>query len=160
MRCICPLRFIKTDLGETNMQEMTKQEYMDFLLEGTKTGKLATVREDGRPHVVPVWYHLDGDKIVFNTGSSSIKARNMLRDQRVSITVDDQVPPYSFVTIEGTASISLNPEETLYWATRIGGRYMGQHRAEEFGKRNSSEGEINVNITPSKVLAYKNVTDY
>jgi len=139
---------------------MTKEEYTEFLLGGTKTGKLATVREDGRPHVVPVWFVLDGDKIVFNTGEASVKAKNMLRDPRVSITVDDQAPPYSFVTIEGTAETSDNREEALHWATRIGGRYMGEDRAEEFGKRNSTEGEFTVKISPTKVLAYKNVTDY
>jgi len=142
------------------MKEMTEEEYMAFLLGGTKTGKLATVRQDGRPHVVPVWFHMDGDKIVFNTGKGSVKARNILRDPRVSITVDDQAPPYSFVTVEGTVSISEDREETLHWATRIGGRYMGQDRAEEFGKRNATEGELTVKITPSKILAYKNVTDY
>lgn len=139
---------------------MTEEEYMAFLLGGTKTGKLATVRQDGRPHVVPIWFHMDGDKIVFNTGKGSVKARNILRDPRVSITVDDQAPPYSFVTVEGTVSISEDREETLHWATRIGGRYMGQDRAEEFGKRNATEGELTVKITPSKILAYKNVTDY
>lgn len=139
---------------------MTEEEYMAFLLGGTKTGKLATVRQDGRPHVVPVWFHMDGDKIVFNTGKGSVKARNILRDPRVSITVDDQAPPYSFVTVEGTVSISEDREETLHWATRIGGRYMGLDRAEEFGKRNATEGELTVKITPSKILAYKNVTDY
>jgi len=36
------------------MPEMTENEYREFLLEGTKTGKLATVMKDGRPHVVPV----------------------------------------------------------------------------------------------------------
>ena len=142
------------------MKRMSKEEYTEFLLEGTKTGKLATVREDGRPHVVPVWFVLEGDKIVFNTGESSVKARNMLRDPRVSITVDDQAPPYSFVTIEGTAETTDNREETLYWATRIGGRYMGEDRAEEFGKRNSTEGELTVKISPTKIMAYKNVTDY
>jgi len=142
------------------MKEMTEEEYMAFLLGGTKTGKLATVRQDGRPHLVPVWFHMDGDKIVFNTGKGSVKARNMLRDPRVSITVDDQAPPYSFVTVEGTVSISEDREETLLWATRIGGRYMGQDRAEEFGKRNATEGELTVKITPTKILAYKNVTDY
>ena len=139
---------------------MTEEEYMAFLLGGTKTGKLATVRQDGRPHVVPIWFHMDGDKIVFNTGKGSVKGRNILRDPRVSITVDDQAPPYSFVTVEGTVSISEDREETLHWATRIGGRYMGLDRAEEFGKRNATEGELTVKITPSKILAYKNVTDY
>jgi PPOX class probable F420-dependent enzyme len=142
------------------MKQMTKEEHTEFLLGGTKTGKLATVRDDGRPHVVPIWFVLDGDKIVFNTGQNSVKANNIQRDPRVSISVDDQTPPYSFVTIEGTVEISDDREECLHWATRIGARYMGEERAEEFGKRNSTEGELTVRISPTKVLAYKNVTGY
>jgi PPOX class probable F420-dependent enzyme len=140
------------------MPEMTKEEYKEFLLQGTKTGKLATVREDGRPHVVPIWYGLDGDNLVFTTGESSIKAKNMKRDPRVSISIDDQTPPYSFVTIEGTISFSKDPEEMLYWATRIGGRYMGEDQAEAFGKRNASEGEVLVTVKPVKIIAFKDVT--
>ncbi len=142
------------------MKEMTKEEYTEFLLGETKTGKLATVRDDGRPHVVPIWFVLDGDKVVFNTADNSVKANNIQRDPRVSISVDDQTPPYSFVTIEGTAEISDDRGECLHWATRIGARYMGEERAEEFGKRNSTKGELTVRISPTKVLAYKNVTDY
>ena len=140
------------------MPEMTKEEYREFLLQGTKTGKLATVKEDGRPHVVPIWFDLDGENIVFTTGESSVKSKNMKRDPRVSLSVDDQTPPYSFVTIEGTVSFSKDPEELLYWATRIGGRYMGEDKADAFGKRNAVEGELLVQITPSQVIAYKDVT--
>lgn len=140
------------------MAKMTKEEYIEFLLQGTKTGKLATVREDGRPHVVPIWFTLDGDSIVFTTGETSVKASNMKRDPRVSLSVDDQTPPYSFVTIEGAASISKDPEDLLYWATKIGGRYMGEDQAEAFGRRNASEGEILVTIKPKKIIAYKDIT--
>jgi len=140
------------------MPQMCKEEYIAFLSEGTKTGKLATVRYDGRPHVVPIWFVLDGEKLIFTTGESSVKAKNMLRDPRVSLSVDDQIPPYSFVTVEGTVSISENPEEMLHWATRIGARYMGEEQAEAFGKRNAVKGELLVTITPSKVIAYKDVT--
>ncbi len=132
------------------MLEMTKEEYSTFLLEGTKTGKLATVRDDGRPHVVPIWFVMDGDKLVFNTGELSVKARNMKRDPRVSLSVDDQKPPYSFVTVEGTVSFSEDSDELLHWATRIGGRYMGEDQAEAFGKRNAVKGELLVTIHPKK----------
>lgn len=142
------------------MKKMTEEEYLKFLTSGTKTGKLATVRADGRPHVVPVWFVLEGEKIVFNTGSSSIKAKNIMRDPRVSINVDDQAPPYSFVTVEGTAELTRDKTECLNCATRIGARYMGDARAEEFGKRNSAEDELIVRITPSNIIAYKNITDY
>ena len=48
--------------------------------EGTRTGKLATTRHDGRPHVVPIWFVLDGDDFVFNTGEHSIKGRALTRN--------------------------------------------------------------------------------
>jgi len=142
------------------MSKMTKEEYKEFLLQGTKTGKLATVRDDGRPHVVPIWYTLDGDNLVFTTGEASVKAKNMSRDPRVSLSIDDQAPPYSFVTIEGTVTFSEDPEKLLFWATRIGGRYMGEHEAEAFGKRNAVKGELLVTIKPTKIIAYKDITTW
>lgn len=139
---------------------MSKAEYREFLLRGTKTGKLATVRRDGRPHVVPIWYDLDGDALVFTTGEQSVKYKSMKRDPMVSLTVDDQTPPYSYVMIEGTVSFSEDPGELLRWATRIGGRYMGPDKAEAYGKRNSSPGEVIVRIIPSKISAYKDVAGW
>lgn len=142
------------------MQEMTKEECRDFLLHGTRTGKLGTVRKDGRPHVVPIWFDLDGETIVFTTGNKSVKAENMKRDARVCICVDDETPPFAFVQIEGTADVSDNLDEMLHWATRIGGRYMGADQAEAFGKRNAVPGELLVRITPTKIIAWKDIADW
>jgi len=139
---------------------MTADERREFLLGGTKTGKLATVRKDGRPHVVPIWFDLDGDTVVFTTGGRSLKFMNMKRDPRVCMTVDDQTPPYSYVMIEGTASFSDDPAELLHWATRIGGRYMGEDQAEAYGKRNSEPGEMIVRIMPTRVSAFADVTGW
>lgn len=135
------------------MQEMTPQQYRSFLRYGTRTAKLATVRADGRPHVVPVWFVLDGDDLVFNTGVDSLKGKALGRDDRVCLCVDDETPPYAFVMIEGRVSVSNDPAEVLTWATRIGGRYMGEHRAEEYGNRNTAPGEFVVRITPTHIVA-------
>jgi len=141
------------------MYKMAPAEYKAFLIAGTRTGKLATTRADGRPHVVPIWFVLDGDTLVFVTGSTSVKGRNMQRDPRVCITVDDQQPPYSFVMIEGTVSLSSDMDEMLHWATRIGGRYMGVDQAERFGRRNAVEGVRLVRVTPTNIVAEGNITD-
>ena len=127
-------------------------EQRTFLLEGTRTGKLATVRKDGRPHVVPVWFVLDGDTLVFTTGEATVKAANMRRDQRVSICVDDETPPYAYMMIEGMATFSADSETLLYWTIRIGGRYMGEDLAEAYGKRNGVPGELVVRVTPTRVV--------
>jgi PPOX class probable F420-dependent enzyme len=138
---------------------MTHEEYREFMREGTRTAKLATVRADGRPHVAPVWFVMDGEEIVFTTGANTVKGRNLLRDGRVALSVDDEEPPFSFVLVEGTASAEDGAEDLLYWATRIGGRYMGEDRAEEFGRRNGVPGELLVRVRPTKVISFKNIAD-
>jgi nitroimidazol reductase NimA-like FMN-containing flavoprotein (pyridoxamine 5'-phosphate oxidase superfamily) len=62
---------------------MSAEKRRQFLLEGTRTGKVATTRADGRPHVTPVWFTLDGDEIVFTTHETSLKAQAIRRDERV-----------------------------------------------------------------------------
>lgn len=141
------------------MSAMTPEQRRAFLAHGTRTGKLATTRANGQPHVVPIWFVLDGDDIILTTGASSVKARNMRRDPRVSLAVDDQQPPYSFVMLEGAATLIEDAPDLLAWATRIGGRYMGTDRAEEYGRRNGVSGELLVRITPTKFTAEANVAD-
>ncbi len=142
------------------MEHMSTDEVRRFLTEGrTRTGKLATVREDDRPHVAPIWIDMDGDTIVFTTWHDSVKAANIRLDPRVAICVDDDQPPFSFVIIEGTASVTDNSEELRYWATRIVGRYMGSELTEAYGKRNSVEGELLVKVTPTKIIAWKKISE-
>ena len=139
------------------MEKMTKEEVTEFLLEMPRTAKIATVREDGRPHVAPIWFDLDGDTLIFTTWHESVKAANMARDGRISLCVDDEVPPFAYVLIEGEVDISTDPDELLHWATRIAGRYMGPNLAEAYGKRNSVKGELLVRVTPTHVVAQKNI---
>jgi PPOX class probable F420-dependent enzyme len=141
---------------------MTKDEIRNFLLQGTFTGKLGTINKEGRPHVIPIWYTLDEpDNIVFNTGSESVKAKNIKRDNRVRLCVDDQTPLFSFVIVDGTAQIEKGqPSETYKWAKIIAARYMGDDKSEEYGRRNSGEGEILVRIKPTRIIAQKDTAGW
>ena len=134
-------------------------EQKEFLLYGTRTGKIATVRKDGRPHVVPIWFVLDGNTLIFNTGETSVKALNMRRDARVTICVDDETVPYGFIIVEGTATLEKDSEDLKLWATRIGGRYMGSDRAEEYGARNGTPEELLVRVTPTRVIFARDVAN-
>jgi nitroimidazol reductase NimA-like FMN-containing flavoprotein (pyridoxamine 5'-phosphate oxidase superfamily) len=68
------------------MSEMTKDEIRNFLLQGTFTGKLGTINKNGTPHVVPIWFILDNkNNILFTTGDTSVKAKNIRRDNRVRL---------------------------------------------------------------------------
>jgi PPOX class probable F420-dependent enzyme len=137
---------------------MMPTEWHAFVQAGTRTGKLATTRKNGAPHVVPVWFVLDGDDFIFTTGADTVKGRAIRRDGRVALCVDDEQLPFAFVSIEGVASTSEDVNEMLPWATAIGARYMGADRAEEFGRRNAVPGEMLVRIRPERVVAIDDMT--
>jgi PPOX class probable F420-dependent enzyme len=139
------------------MATMTQQEWREFVMGGTRTGKLAVTRADGAPHVTPVWFVLDGDDIVLTTHETSAKGQAIRRDPRVCLCVDDQQPPYSFVMIAGEATTSQSLSELRYWAGVIGGRYMGAGLAEQYGARNGVPGELLVRIRPVKVIAERDI---
>ena len=119
----------------------------------------ATVHEDGRPHVAPVWFTLDGETVVFMTGENTVKGRNIKREARVCLCVDDEQPPFTYVQVEGTATLSDDLTELLHWGTQIAGRYMGAVLAETYGKRNAVAGELLVRVTPTHVHGEKNISD-
>jgi PPOX class probable F420-dependent enzyme len=133
---------------------MSVEQHRRFLAEGTRTAKVATTRADGRPHVAPVWFVLDGDSLVFTTRKDSVKGRNLARDQRATICVDDETWPYAMVMIEGRASLSEDTGALLDWATRIAQRYVSANEAEALGKRNSVPGSMLVRISMQRVIAY------
>ena len=135
------------------MREMSRAETLQFLSDGAPTAKVATTLRDGTPHVVPVWFLIDNDKLVFMTWHQSAKARSLRRDSRIAICVDDDNPPFAFVAIQGRASISTDPGERARFARLIAARYMGPARAGEFGARNDIEGELLVTVTLERIVA-------
>ncbi len=77
----------------------------------------------------------------------------------MSLCVDDEDPPFSFVSLFGRAELSEEPDALRHWATRIGARYMGEDRAEEFGTRNAVPGELLVRMRIDKVIAEAGLAD-
>jgi PPOX class probable F420-dependent enzyme len=138
-------------------RKMTPGEVHLFLSRGTRTAKLATCGPGGQPHVMPVWFVLDGEDLVFTTWGDSVKGRNLRRNPRATVVVDEEVAPYAFVHIRGHVTLSEDLEELLHFATAIGGRYMGDDRAWEFGRRNAVQGELLVRLRPERVIATADV---
>ena len=139
------------------MYHMERDEWLAFVMHGTRTGKLAVVRKDGSPHVAPIWFLVDaaddGDYLVFTSDPTSVKTKALRRDPRIALCVDTDEPPFSFVQFRAEATISEDLDELLEWATRLGGRYMGAERAAEFGKRNAVPGELLVRARITNVVA-------
>jgi PPOX class probable F420-dependent enzyme len=120
---------------------------------------LGFVASDGRPLVTPVWFVVDQGDLVFTTERHTPKGRALERDPRVVLCVDDPHPPYSFVQVQGVATVTEDATDVLAIATRTGARYMGADRAEEFARRNAVPGEVVVRIRPAKVIAAFNISD-
>ena len=135
------------------MASLSDAAVRDFLSHGTRTGKLGFLAASGRPLVAPVWFVVEGDSLVFNTGRDTVKGRALARDQRASLCVDLEEPPYAFVQVQGVAELSEDPDELVRTATAIAARYMGAGRATEFGQRNAVPGELVVRLRPARVLA-------
>ena len=142
------------------MKEMSEDEIVDFLMKGTRTGKITTVRKDNSPHIAPIWFVWNDGKIIFCTSTSSVKAKYIRHNPKVSFCVDDDSPPYAFVIIEGNAKFSDEQKNLLKWNSIIGGRYMGKELADVYGKRNSTEGEVLIEILPTKTISDKDVSGW
>jgi PPOX class probable F420-dependent enzyme len=139
---------------------MSEDEWRSFLGSPVRPALLATTRKDGSPHVAPIWYDLDDEgRIVFNTGVNSAKGHAIRRDGRAALCVQDDQPPFSYVMITGPVDWSEDPDDLRTWAGRIGARYMGADRADEFGTRNGVPGEMVAWLTPAGVVAEADIAD-
>lgn len=103
------------------MAKMTKDERDAFLRE-TRIAKLATLRADGSPTIVPVWFEWDGATACLFTSRESPKIARIRADPRVALSVEEPVGvAESWVTIEGTAAIEESGGIEL--ARRLAHRY-------------------------------------
>ena len=85
------------------MRKLEGDAWKDFVLAEPRPAVCAIVLSDGRPHATPVWIDLDGDDIVFTTWHEGVKAHVLTREPRLSLCVQDDQPPFAFVSIQGVA---------------------------------------------------------
>jgi PPOX class probable F420-dependent enzyme len=109
------------------MPKMTEAQSDAFLRE-TRIAKLATLKNDGSPTIVPVWFEWDGTTAVVFTSRNSAKVGRIRRDPRVALSVEEPVAvPEAWVTLEGKATIEESGGIEL--ARRLAPRYYGPERA-------------------------------
>jgi PPOX class probable F420-dependent enzyme len=135
------------------MTTMTADEWRTFVTAGTRLAHLSLTRADGRPHVTPICFVLDGDELAFALSPGSVKGKSMARDRRVAVCISDEQQPYSFVTIEGEARISTEPDRIKRVATGIAERYYPDQRAAELAESFLQGGFTAVHIGITNVIA-------
>jgi PPOX class probable F420-dependent enzyme len=135
------------------MNTMTDNEWRSFVTTGTRLAHLALTRADGRPHVTPVCFILDGDELAFAMSPGSVKSKSLARDRRLAICVSDEQQPYGFVTIEGEAHLSTEPEQIRHIGAGIARRYYPTEPAEGVAESFVQEGFTAVRISITNVVA-------
>jgi PPOX class probable F420-dependent enzyme len=123
---------------------------VEKFLQGKHFGKLATTMKDGSPHVTPIWYMLEGGKVLVNTTTNRVKYFNIKRDNRVCFLVDDGYP---YVILFGRARIAAERNgkkdiETL--AIRYTGEKAGRKAARE---RYWKQERATIEIAPDRVVS-------
>ena len=109
---------------------------------------IATVMQDGSPHVSPVWANYEDGYILVNTAEGRIKHKNILRDPRVAISVVSKDNPLDMTTIRGTVE-ELIPDYNYLHADKLTQQYMGQ---EHYPFKRDDEKRIILKIKPIKVF--------
>lgn len=135
------------------MATMTDNEWRAFVTAGTRLAHIGLIRADGRPHVTPVCFILDGDELAFALSPGSVKGKSLARDRRLAICVSDERQPYRFVSIEGHARTSAAPEQIKHVAAGIADRYYPAQPAEDIAESFVREGFTAVRISIANVIA-------
>ena len=88
-------------------------------------GYLATVMDDGSPHVAPVWVDVADNHILLNTAAGRVKERNIRRDPRIALSIADKDNPYDKVDIRGRVVEIIDGEEAVEHINQLSMKYRG-----------------------------------
>lgn len=122
------------------------------LLEGKNFAFVSTVNADGSPHVAPTWVDTDGAHVFINTSIGSVKARNVKRDQRVTIAITEQANPYNLAIIRGVVVMQTSGPSATDRIDKLAKRYMG---LDEFPDRKLATEQVTWKIKPIRVFTRK-----
>jgi PPOX class probable F420-dependent enzyme len=117
------------------------------LLEAPNFCAVATLRQDGTPHVTPVWVDLDDDQVLLNSARGRTWPRNLERDPRVTLTIQNLENPYEYVSIRGRLA-EITEEGADAHIDALAKKYLGQ---DSYPFRTPDEQRIVVRIEPQRV---------
>ena len=117
-----------------------------------RIGRLATIRADGAPHVAPVWYRYDDGAFLVLTERGSQKHRNIERDARVELCIDDEQPPYHTVLVRGRVTVREAPGRE--WREALAIHYLGEERGKRYIAENMHPNDVMLRIEAYKITGW------
>ncbi|MBF6600529.1 MAG: PPOX class F420-dependent oxidoreductase [Dehalococcoidia bacterium] len=121
-------------------------------VEEPRIARLATVGRDGAPHIAPVWYRFADGAFLVLTDRGTQKHRNIERDPRVELCIDDERPPYHTVIVRGRASVEPAPGEA--WRLALAIHYLGEEAGRRYVEANASPHGVLLRIPPERVRGW------
>lgn len=112
-------------------------------------GYMATILEDGSSHINCVWVDIEGDLVLVNSPTSTVKVRNLRRDSRVALIIADRNDPYRRLEVRGRA-VEINPEGALDHIDHLARKYLG---LENYAGPRSGARTI-IRIRPDRINAH------
>jgi len=120
----------------------------------TPLGVIATLRRDGSPHVIPVWFRWNSGAVTIWTTETRVWVRNLLRDPRLAFSVQTFEEPYPAVMMRGSATAATaNDAATVEQARAIARRYLAPEDVEGYIARWSDLRTI-VTIIPDRIVSW------
>lgn len=113
-------------MTSNNGRALTPDELEQFLTSGAIFAKLATTMEDGWPVVSPVWFEWEHGAFLIVSKEHTSLVRNLRRDPRCGLLVDNTVPPYKRVSVQGRVEFLPDTFDWITPATRMVRRYLGE----------------------------------
>ncbi|MBI4300091.1 MAG: PPOX class F420-dependent oxidoreductase [Chloroflexi bacterium] len=111
--------------------------------------KLATINRDGSPHLTYVWFELNGNALLVPTTKDRVKTKNIERDPRATIAIDNPDNAWQWVIVGGRVSVVTEGAHDLI--ERLALKYMGPERGTAYGRQTKSEPRITLRIEPQKL---------
>lgn len=131
---------------EPKMTDVIPRDYLD-LFEKPAFAHLATLMKDGSPQVTPVWIDYDGKHILFNSALGRVKDKNVRRDPRVAMSIQDPQNPYRYLQIRGRV-VSITQDGADEHINMLARKYLGKP---EYPYRQPGEVRVLYRVEPEKV---------
>ena len=119
------------------------------ILEDKAYGHVITFDESGKPQITMVWVDVDGDDVVFNTAEGRLKPKNLRRDPRVIISVQDRNDPQAYAVFHGKATVTEAGADAHI--DKLAKRFLG---ADKYPYRQSGEKRLIVRVKPDRIGGY------
>jgi PPOX class probable F420-dependent enzyme len=127
------------------MANSIPEKYVD-LFRKPAFASLATLMPDGGPQVTPVWVDYDGKHVLFNSAQGRVKDKNVRRNPRVSLAIQDPENPYRYLEVRGRV-VEITKDGADEHIDKLSKKYLGK----PYPYRKPSEVRVLYKIEPEHV---------